>query len=684
MDFVPWKKNGENTVSFATDGRLPQFFCDILASRGFGSAEAAQAFLGDAPVLHDPLLMKGMEAALPRIRKALATGERILVYGDYDCDGVTATVMLYDYLENAGADVLYYIPQRQEEGYGLNCEAVRRIHAEGVNLMITVDNGISAAAEIAMATGYGIDVIVTDHHHPPAVLPVCTAIINPHQADCGYPFKGLCGAGVAFKLISALEDDTEGLLLDLYGDLLAIATMADIVPLVGENRFLAKAGLAIMANTQRPGIVALAQVAGVELESITGEQISFAIAPRINVTGRIDSVDLAVELLLTQDEAEAQQLANTINDLNTKRKEIEAVIVADIGALVTAQPDLVADRVLVIAGEGWHPGVIGITAARLVERYRKPCIILAQMESGELRGSARSVEGFSIIDAIAACGDQLYKFGGHPMAAGLSLAAEKLPALRAALAQYSAINYPEMPCLTQSVDSDISPADITLQNIALLDGMQPFGCGNPQPVPVLRGVTLAGITPVGGGNHLRLSLTKGGSRVEVMCFSTTPDSFPIPIGTAVDCAVALSVNTYQGSSKPSARLVGITPVGFPMASKLQGQALFDCLRRGEPIADTLREQCLFGRADLAAVFKLLRELSPYGGGADWLINRLGGQFGGFRLLVGLEILAELGLIAAVRQKNGMLYTVVPTQSKADMAAAATYQKMAAMNLVRGQ
>ncbi|MEG1874619.1 MAG: single-stranded-DNA-specific exonuclease RecJ [Angelakisella sp.] len=683
MEFIPWKtEQTDHCVVNPAEVGLPAFVCHLLFARGCHTPAAMHALLeNNDSKLYDPYAMQDMNQAVERLRRALTEGERILVYGDYDCDGVTATVMLYDYLENAGADLLYYIPQREEEGYGLNMEAVSRIHKAGVQLIVTVDNGISSLDEIAKAVSLGIDVIVTDHHRPREQLPVCTAVLNPHRADCAYPFKDLCGAGVVFKLISAMENDTEGLMADLYGDLLAVATMADVVPLCDENKTLVRKGLEVLKNTERPGLAALAQVAGVNLDTVTGEQISFAIAPRINVTGRIDSVDLAVELLLTQDEEEAARLASIINELNQKRKDIEAEIVTAIGQQLTEQPQLTAARVLVVCGKGWHPGVIGITCARLVERYRKPCIVLSRLPDGELRGSARSVEGFSIIEAISSCAPHLLKYGGHPMAAGLSLSADKLVDFTQALELYAQQNYPVMPRYCLSVDCNILPAEVSLDTIALLNRLQPYGCGNPQPMPVLRGMTLSGITPIGGGNHLRLALSSPNGNLEAVYFSMTAAAFPIPVGTVVDLAVSLSVNTYQGTTKPSVRVVSMQPQGFHTEARLHGQELYDAFCRGEALPQG-SEELLFSRASLSAVFRLLRELSPYGGGIDWLTHRLGTNPGCFLLLVSLDILCELGLISAERIKHGMVYTVLPSQGKADFSQAPTYQKLLNLNLVK--
>ena len=343
MEFQNWR--GPSDVPPISEVGLPAFLGKILASRGYG----AELLKEDVP-LSDPYLLKDMDRAVKRIREALAQEERILVFGDYDCDGITATVMLYDYLENCGADVLYYIPEREREGYGLNLEALDRVKSAGVSLIITVDNGIVSLEEAAHAKELGVDLIITDHHMPRERLPEACAVVDPHRTDDPYPFKDLCGAAVAFQLLCALEEGERDMVLEQYGDLLVIGVLADAVPLVGENRTLAKMGLEALAGTQRAGLLALASVASLDLERRDSDLVTYGIAPRINAAGRIGSVDTAVELLLCDDEERAQELAEEMDRLNAQRKTMEGEILSEIRKQIDEHPEILRRRVLVFVG----------------------------------------------------------------------------------------------------------------------------------------------------------------------------------------------------------------------------------------------------------------------------------------------------------------------------------------------
>ncbi len=683
MRFISWrmpaKKKQDAPVPEKTEA-LPAFLGKILESRGINTPELVHAFLTYENPGYSPLLLADMDKAVARIREALEKNEKILVYGDYDCDGVTATVMVYDYLENLGADVLYYIPEREGEGYGLNAAAVEKIYQAGVQLIITVDNGISALAEIALAAEKGIDTVVTDHHQPGEQLPEAVAVVDPHRRDCPYPDKNLCGAGVAYKLLCALEDDQGEMLLELYGDLLCVATLADVVPLRGENRYLVRRGLELLEMTQREGLQALATEAGLHLESLSSDNVTFGLAPRINAAGRIGSVDQAVELLLCQDPERAAELAHDINALNASRKGMEEEIIRDISAMIAGQPQLLSGRVVVLAGENWNPGVIGIVASRVVERYRKPCILLTRMEGGELRGSARSVEGFSIIDAIRSCGDLLERFGGHPMAAGLSMREEKLESFRQRLESVARERAPRMPVHSLTVDGTIPLSDVTLEQIRQIERLAPFGCENPYPVLLLWNVTLDSVTSIGGGNHLRLGLQQGGSGCQAVCFGMRRENFLFEPGQRLDCAVTLSVNTYQGTDRPSVRILSLRPHGFDMAGKLAGQEAYDRLCRGEDPREVWAA-CSFGRDVMSHVFRLIRSVSPYRGEADGLFWQLGGKADYFQVLVSLAVLKDLKLIQTEWESGVELIRLLPAQGKADLNLSSTYQKLLGWKVV---
>lgn len=676
MRFISWrmppKKDSAPAPGQMAD--LPAFLGKILETRGINTPELAHAFLTYEDPGYSPLLLADMDKAVARIRKGLEENEKILVYGDYDCDGVTATVMVYDYLENLGADVLYYIPEREGEGYGLNAAAVEKIHQAGVKLIITVDNGISALDEIALASQKGIDTVVTDHHQPGPRLPEAVAVVDPHRQDCPYPDKNLCGAGVAYKLLCALEDDQEEMLLELYGDILCVATLADVVPLRGENRYLVRRGLELLEMSQREGLQALAREAGLNLETHSSDNVTFGLAPRINAAGRIGSVDQAVELLLCQDPERAAELAHGINSLNASRKGMEEEIARDISAMTARQPQLLSSRVLVLVGENWNPGVIGIVASRVVERYRKPCILLTRMEGGELRGSARSVEGFSIIDAIRSCGDLLERFGGHPMAAGLSMREENLEPFRQRLETVARDSAPRMPVHSLLVDGVIPLSDVTLEQIRQMERLAPFGCENPYPVLLLWNVALESVTPIGGGNHLRLGLRQGSSSCQAVYFGMKQQNFLFEPGQRLDCAVTLSVNTYQGVDRPSVRILSLRPHGFDMAGKLAGQEAYDRLCRGEDPREAL-PACSFGREAMSHVFRFLRGFTPYRGEADGLYWSLGEKVDYFQILVSLAVLREVGLISVTGEDGVDAIRVLPSEKKADLTASPTYQKL---------
>lgn len=675
MDFIAWKCADPNgAVPDASALGLPRFVCQLLAARGCRDVASAQDFLGYAGSLGDPFLLKDMDKAVARIEKAVAEGEKILIYGDYDCDGITSTVMFYDYLDGLGADVLYYIPERHREGYGLNLDAVERIKASGVGLVVTVDNGISSLAEAKRIRELGMDLVVTDHHHVGEALPEAAAVVNPHRPDCGYPFKDLCGAGVAFKTLCALEqhaqlsDDMQEEMLAQYGDLLAVGILADAVPLLGENRLLVKRGLETLADTQRPGLRALAKAASIDLAQPSGEGVTFGLAPRINVTGRMGTVDSAVELLLCETPEKAESLASQINALNQKRRSIDEQILAEATAMIAADPRLITSRVITLVGQGWHLGVIGITASRIVERYHKPCVIISVTDD-TARGSARSVEGFSIIDAIDSCRDSLIKYGGHPMAAGLTLRSDRIDEFIAGLEAFAAERCPVMPEPMLPVDAEISLRDITLSNVESIERLAPFGCGNPPPVFALPACRIENVSPIGNGNHIKLNLSQNGANAYAVMFNVSADVFPFSPGDTADLAVALTTSVYNEQRRVSIKVVSARPCGFDAAEKRRGLTEYDAYRRGEDA-----DLPTFGRDELSVVYRYLRGHSPYRRGRDSLYHTLRAKLGErpyFKTLLSLDILDELGLTRGGRDS----IEIVPTQDKMDLADSRTYASL---------
>lgn len=478
MGYKLWKLSGESsTANHKTD-----IYAEILASRGFQTPEAAET-LADAS-LSDPFLIKDMDKAVERIQEAIESGETIAVYGDYDCDGVCATAILVSYLETTGAEVVPYIPSREGEGYGMNRQAVKTlVEDKGASLIITVDNGINSVDEIAYAKQLGADVVVTDHHQQKAVLPAAAAVVDTHRQDDRSPYKFMCGAGIAFKLVTAIEGCEYDEMLEYYGDIAALATVGDVVPLTGENRALVRRGLKNISETQNIGLAALIDVCGLGDKPITAETAAFTLVPRINAAGRLGSADTALEMLLTDDPERASELAGIINDENKKRQHIETEIVKAIADDIDKNPALVQQRVIVLAGEGWHHGVIGIVASRLVERYGKPCFLISvDGETGV--SSGRGVEGYSLFEALDACGELLVRYGGHSGAAGFTIEAKNIDKFIKAINKYSAKQYEYMPPNILRADIECEPYDVRVSDIEKLAVLEPFGCEN-EPVRYL-------------------------------------------------------------------------------------------------------------------------------------------------------------------------------------------------------
>ncbi|MEW6724600.1 MAG: single-stranded-DNA-specific exonuclease RecJ [Bacillota bacterium] len=529
----------------------------LLANRGISNAEEALEFLRPEAILGDPRRLTGIETAAGRLRAAARRGERVLVYGDYDADGVTATVVLLEALARAGVAAEYYIPNRLEEGYGLNEAAVREIAARGIGLMVTVDCGISASREVAIARELGLEVIVTDHHEPPETLPEALALVNPKLEEHPSPLSHLSGVGVAFQLARALL----GSEADNLADLVAVGTIADIVPLLGENRWLVKAGLRAINAGSRPGLTALAQVAMVK-DEITADRVAYALAPRLNAAGRIGDAELAVRLLTTRDATEAAQLAAALERCNRERQGIEQRIFSEALVRLEAEPDLARGRVIVLAGEGWHHGVIGIVASKLSERFYRPTVLLC-LEEGEARGSARSIAGFHLFDSLTACQDLLLRYGGHAMAAGLACRAEQVEALRERLEKLAADLPDELLAEEVEVEAMAETGELSLPLIDELNQLAPFGEGNPVPVLGTANLTVVEVRTVGlNGTHLKLKVRADGARLfDAVGFSMGHRASELKIGDRVDLVFSPERNIWNGRESFQMNLVDLKPAG---------------------------------------------------------------------------------------------------------------------------
>lgn len=602
--WVVTKGNKDLAAQVAQELSIDPFAALLVTSRGFENTdEIADFFDPDAPLCLSPLSIADMGKAAERINRAIDDFEMICVFGDYDADGVTATALLYSYLETRGANVIRYIPDRLTEGYGLNIGAIEHLCEMGVKLIVTVDNGVSAIDEAVRAKELGIDLIITDHHKVGDVLPDAVAVVDPHRADCPSSFKEMSGVGVAFKLACALEGDDGDILIEEYGDLVALGTIGDVVTLTGENRVMVRRGLRLINECPRPGINALMEIAGVGEKIFSASTAAFTVCPRINAAGRMGSANKALDLLLSDDDVAAEQIAQIINEMNSERQQTETAIFSSAVSMINQETGIINDKIIVVDGEGWHQGVIGIVAARITERYGRPCIVISR-DGDTARGSCRSIEGFSIYDAIEAVSDCLDHFGGHPLAAGLGLESSRIDEFRRRINEYAA-DMP-MPFALQKVDCRLLPTSIGLDMLSAMSLLEPFGAGNPQPCFGLFGVRIEETASVSDGKHMRMVVSKNGARTGVVYFGMPERKFPYEKGDVVDLAVNLDRNVYNGETRVSVIIRGIRPSLTNEEKVLAATELYDKFSRHENLTAAEAEAILPDRPLQVEVFKAIK------------------------------------------------------------------------------
>ncbi len=495
--------------------------------------------------LYDPFLLDGMDIAVETIEDAVMNGDKITVYGDYDADGITATAVLYTYLESIGADVDWYIPDRVTEGYGMNKAAVDTLMSRGTKLIITVDTGISAAECIEYASDLGINVIVTDHHECPEKLPECCAVINPKRRGGSYPFSEIAGVGVAFKLVCALNGDAEDIIESCI-DLVCLGTVADVMPLVDENRIFVMIGLLAVENSENYGIRSLLEVSGEAGKTVSTRTVGFSLAPRINACGRLKKADTALKMLITDDPDEAKSIAAGLNELNAARQKLCLDIYEQAVAIVE-QNGLSRERVIVIAGEGWHHGVIGIVASKITEKYYRPCILLC-VDGDTAKGSGRSIESFDLYTALSKTSDCLEAFGGHSLAAGMTLKTSEIVRFRNEINRYAAgvtVREDYIPKLT--IDACISPSEINEQTVEQLAMFEPYGNGNPEPLLCVKNAVISELTALSGGKHMRLLLESDGTSFEGIGFGIGSYIRYLKKGDTLDVAGTIRINEYNNN-----------------------------------------------------------------------------------------------------------------------------------------
>ncbi len=641
------KISKELVNNLAEECDIDPFLALISAVRGYTDPVELDAFLSCDDTLDSPFVYADMHKAAETINAAIEENKLIAIYGDYDCDGITATVLLYTYLCSRGANVITYIPSRAEEGYGMNLDSVDKLDGMGVGLIITVDNGINAMEEVSEAKSRGMQVVVTDHHMPIAELPCADAVVDPHRIDCPSEFKELSGVGVAFKLVCALENAAPEELLPEYSDLVAIGTVADVMPLTRENRVFVREGLLYINNTSRVGLSALINAAGFENKQLKAGNLAFNLAPRINAAGRMGDAMRAVKLLCADNTETAEALAAEINGENIKRQKIESDIEKEAIAIIERQK-LYFDRVIVVCGKGWHKGVVGIAASRLVERFGKPVIILSA-EDGTAVGSGRSVDGFSLFDAVNSAESHLEKFGGHELAVGLTLPESAVDAFRTAINAYARKKPICVPTVT--LDCKLNPAALSLEMAELISELEPFGKGNQTPLFGIYSLKIERINPIAEGKHLRLILVRDTAVIQALIFGKTADNFPFEAGDTVDIAATLDISEWRGEKTLSVIVREIRPSG---ESDADIESLFEYDDFMSHNAPRDLSHITPSRDEIGLVYRCVtRPINK-----QLLINKTCGRLLCGKANIACDILCELGLVTEKRTGDKILITRV--------------------------
>ncbi len=660
---------------------IPPLPAAVLCARGLDTPEKAREFLDDREaLLHDPFLLKDMDRAVARIQKALEQHETIAVYGDYDVDGITSTCLLTDFLRRQGANVVFYIPDRMEEGYGLSHQAVELLHEQGVTLIITVDCGITAVTETIHAAELGIDVVITDHHECKEILPDAVAVINPHRIDCQYPFPCLAGVGVAFKLVLALGGpERRQELLAEYADLTAIGTVADVMQLTGENRAIVRLGLQALEHTRRPGLRSLIHEAGAEGKPLTATTIGYTLAPRINASGRMGCASMAGELLLTEDPVRAEALARELCSLNRERQSIEGAIYEECVACLDRQGG--THSVIVLANEGWHQGVVGIVASRLAEKYSCPAFMIC-LQDGKGKGSCRSFGGFNLFAALEQNSELLEDFGGHELAAGFTINEGNIDTFRARMEE-AVLTRTGGEAMVSVLQADAQINDPTLlsqEGVEALSLLEPFGAGNPKPVFVLSGASILSMFEVGGGRHLKLRLRHQGATFDAIFFSATIGQLGLTPGDRVDAAFTPQINEFRGTRSVQLQICDLQPA--PTRAQAE-RTLFERLQAGEVLTAAEARSIIPSREEFEAVWRYLKRhasTAPLEDNPARLAKNIAKAHhireAYARTMVCIQVFDERGLIRVESQSTGrMRIDLCQVERKVDLEESALMRRL---------
>ena len=663
-----------SAVNALASGGFNPLTAMILAARGMKDARSARDFLDCGCRLIDPFLMTDMDLAAGRVQQALSRGERIAVFGDYDVDGITATCLLTSFLRSIGGNVISYIPGRLEEGYGLNPIAIRQLKEEGVNLIITVDCGITAVEEARLCKQLGIDLVITDHHECKEQLPEAVAVVDPHRPDGGYPHKNLSGVGVAFKLAAALSGDQMAVLNE-YADMVCLGTVADVMPLVGETRVFVARGLELLRHTRRPGITALIKECGCESDNINAMSIGFMLAPRINAAGRMGRIELAVELFLTDDADKAAELARGLCELNRQRQQVESDIYRQ---AIEMLPTGSTPQAIVLADERWHQGVVGIVASRIAEEYCCPTFLIC-LDGDHGKASSRSFGGFNLFQALKNHSHLLESYGGHELAAGFTIHRSQIDAFREAVCRDASAYYAESGQRTVlDIDCAVTADLLSVGSIDALSALEPCGNGCPKPVLMLEKLVVDRLALVGNSRHMRLRLKQGHHLLGAICFCATTDTFPIQPGDIVDVAFQPQVNEFRGVRSVQLNVQDIRPHCSVPCEAEDGH--YRRLKKGTASAADCRA-LLPDRAMLAAVWKFLVSTdsntikeSPVCL-CRKIVRRSGMAMDLGQMLTCLDIFADVELLTLERRHKDLIITLSAPGQKADLSSSGTMQSL---------
>ena len=704
--------SADNDISAIAHGLgINPIIAKLLYARGYTDVPAAKSFIYmESEMLANPFDMKDMDKAVDRMRRAVEEREKITVYGDYDVDGVTSVCTLYLYLKSIGAEVDYYIPNRAGEGYGVSSPAIEAIRCNGTELIITVDTGITAIEEVEFARSIGVDFIVTDHHECRSDLPAAEAIINPHRPDCPYPFKELAGVGVVFKLICAYEERVFGKsrtkaaakIFSEYADLVSIGTLADVMPIKGENRIIVKYGLSMIENNPRLGLSALIEASSTsKLETqrtekkrkkvkITSSYIGYTLAPRINAAGRIKTATMAVELFLSDDIKEANEIAEELCRTNKERQNEENKIIQEAYTKIE-QYDIDRNPVIVLDANDWHHGVIGIVASRITEKYCRPSILVS-FEGNDPnvisdddvgKGSGRSIKGMNLVDALCYCDEHLVKFGGHELAAGLSVTRGELDKFRKLINEYALSNLSESDMVpTMEVDCEIDAESATLSLAESLQILEPYGVGNPVPVFSIHGLTINEISGVSDGKHTKFSFGNGKHTLSAIYFSNSPSSLGVYVGDQVDILFNVDVNEWGGRKSVQLIIRDLKPSQSQQVALQCDRSRFEEIRTGAHII--AGEDVIPTRDDFAAVYNLIRlslrsgvttlahrDITSRLSSPSWGVN-----IGYIKLKFIIMILKELNLVGIDEIQNEVYsFEIHYTSSKTDLEKSTLLKKL---------